>query len=143
MQKFDVALSRIAVAGSILVTCAIAATNPWGDNRMSFETGGAFASWGGVVGITLMGSLAVLAIIDTFINDILPPQYHFHLPLKVRHLLFFLLAASQLGLIYNNVMNNQYDALLFKYAWDALISVVVVFADFSARHRRVILKGTE
>lgn len=110
---------------------------------MPFEVDNGFASWGGAVGITLMASLSMLAILDAFINDMLPLRYHFKLPLKIRHLIFFMLAASQLGLIYNNVVNNQYDALLLKYAWDAIISVVVVFADFAARHRRSTMKGME
>lgn len=143
MRKFDVALSRIAVAGSVLVTCAIAATNPYGANRMSFEIGGGFGSWGGALGISLMAALAVLALVDAFINDMLPLRFHFNFPLHARHLIFFMLAASQLGLIYNNVIQNNYDALLLKYAWDAIIAVTVVFADFTARHRRITMKGTE
>lgn len=143
MYRFDVALCRIAVAGSILVTCAIAASNPWGATRMSFETDGTFASWGGILGISLMGFLALTAMLDAFVNDMLPFRYRFKFPLKCRHLIFFLLSASQLGLMYNNIMNDNYDALLLKFAWDAIISVVVVFADFTARHRGFILKGTE
>lgn len=136
-------LSRISVSGSVLVTCAIAATNPWGANRMSFETDGLFASSGGAISIVLMASLAVLALLDVIINDILPVRFHFKFPIRIRHLVFCMLAASQLGLIYNNVINDRYDALLLKYAWDALISIVVVFADFSARRHKLTMKGTE
>ena len=143
MRKFDVSLSRIAVTGSILVTCAIAAYNPYGPTRTSFEEPGQWDTWGGLLSVVLMGLLALIAMFDTIINDLLPDKYHFHLPLKVRHLLFFLLAGSQLGLIYNNVISNNYDVLLLKYAWDGVISVAVVFADFAARHHRLTMKGIE
>lgn len=143
MRKFDVALSRIAVAGSVMVTCVIAATNPFGANRFSFENANHMGMGGGQIGIVLTFILASLAILDAFINDMLPDKYHFTFPLKIRHLIFFMLAASQMGLIYNNVIANNYDALLIKYAWDGFVSVVVVFADFSARHRRKTMKGTE
>jgi len=143
MRKFDVALSRMAVAGSILVTCAIAATNPYGANRLSFETHGSLGWDSGWIGISLMALMAFIAIIDVVINDMLPDRFHVNFPLKTRHLLFFLLAAGQLGLIYNNIMAGNYDALLLKYAWDAFISVLVVFADFIARHHRITREGTE
>jgi hypothetical protein len=110
---------------------------------MSFEQSGYYDTWGGALGIGLMAALAILALLDALINDMLPVKYRFKFPLKCRHLIFFMLAGSQLGLIYNSVMNGTYDALLLKYAWDGIISVVVVFADFSARHRRLTLKGTE
>ncbi|RYF54975.1 MAG: hypothetical protein EOO27_22300 [Comamonadaceae bacterium] len=114
---FSAAL-RFYVCASVGCTAAIAGWDPYSQHRFAMSEDG----FGGLIAICLLGVLALLGILDVFINDILPERYSLRWTHRHRHVVFMLLAIGQIALILALVKINGLRPSAGRYAIDAAMS---------------------
>jgi divalent metal cation (Fe/Co/Zn/Cd) transporter len=80
--------------------------------------------------------ICILAIVDTFINDILPNKYQFKQAYNFRHVIYMALALISFSLSAGLLVTFGGSILVGRLWLDSLVATVVAVLDIFARHRR-------
>lgn len=80
--------------------------------------------------------VCVLALLDTFINDILPNKYHFKQAFAYRHLIYMSLALISFSLSAGLLITYGGSIFVGKLWLDSFVAVAVAILDIFARHRK-------
>lgn len=98
--------------------------------------------FGGLIGITLLGVLALAGIVDVVVNDILPSRYSLKVAHRYRHVVFMLIAIGQVALVLALARAMDLKPSVGRYildasmaAWLACIGVYDHFVN--ERHQRL------
>lgn len=89
----------------------------------------------GVIALSALLGLGVVAVADVIVNDILPSEYQLHCGLKYRHTIYMLLALGCLSLVFVMVKNGveTYSVATLHYAAIALPAVALAVTDIFDR----------
>lgn len=123
---------RFYLCASVLVTAAVAAIDPWSQHRAAMSEDG----YGGLIGTVCLGALAVIGIIDVFINDVLPAKFSIRCTHRHRHVVFMLIAIGQIALVLALARADDLKPSVIRYVLDAgaalWIAVMGVMQHFRA-----------
>lgn len=114
---FSAAL-RFYVSCSIMVTAVVAARDPWSQHRMAMSEDG----FGGLIGIAILGGLALAGIVDVVINDFLPKRFSIECTHRQRHLVFACMAMGQVALVLAVVKALDLKPSVARYLLDATMA---------------------
>lgn len=87
----------------------------------------------GSVIIMLFGSLGLVALADSFVNDFMPRQYSMKTLMKFRHLVFMIIAIMNSAELYVAVQYVQSWGLTFYCLLITTFVVITAFSDIKAR----------
>lgn len=123
-------MTRMYVALSIMANCIVAYLEPQSLTAMVLRTNPT-----GWACLGILFALAVTALVDVAINDLLPQGYYLRWTRDQRHWIYVLMALFTMGLTYAIVREKGFTALLLAYWVDAAIAVAIAPLDLFARHR--------
>lgn len=89
-------LARLLLGALTLMVVGLGLFEAGSLNYRMVQTGGALAQ----ASLAVLGSLAVLTLLDTAINDLLPERWHLQWACRNRHLLWALMAVTYAGYAY-------------------------------------------
>lgn len=123
-------IARIYVAISVLLTALAVMFDP-----ASIHSQAAYAAK--LPDTLFIGAIFVcsIAILDTFINDILPNKYKFKHAYDFRHVIYMALALISFSLSAGLLVTFGGSILVGRLWLDSLVATVVAVLDIFARHR--------
>lgn len=124
---------RLYVCLCVLVTCAIAAFSTTSLNRVAFVGLGGDAGW---IVLALLASLALLGLLDTAINDLLPERWQMQWAKERRWVLYMGLALGLGAMVYVCLAYGLLTALSMRYGLDCLMALMVAALDVMEQTRR-------
>lgn len=92
----------------------------------------------GVYVVAFAGALGLVALIDTVVNDLLPPKYSFNNGLEHRHLVFMFLALVQAAELFVAVHYVRSLGLSLYCILNVIFITIAAFQDVQIRY-----KGTQ
>lgn len=131
-QTQTTALFRAYIAGSTLVTAAICSLEPDGLPYQIIASTGQ-AGW---VALSFMSAVALWALADVFVNDVMPANFYLHAAMRQRHLTYMGLALGLMSLAYVFTARNGWSAISLRPIFDATFAAGVAFQDLFQRRRR-------
>ena len=123
-------IARLYVAISVLLTALAVMFDP-----TSIHSQAAYAAK--LPDTLFIGALLVcsIAILDTFVNDILPNKYKFKQAYDFRHVIYMALALISFSLSAGLLVTFGGSILVGRLWLDSLVATVVAVLDIFARHR--------
>lgn len=125
-------MTRLYIASSILVSCIITWSEPLSLSHRAVSRG---APWGWAW-MAFLATLALLALADVIVNDLMPPRFDMPTVLRLRGLLLMALA---LGLVSQSIVISKYvngfSSAMGYYWLNAAFAVTTAFLDTFYRHR--------
>ncbi|MEO8527290.1 MAG: hypothetical protein ABI460_21340 [Caldimonas sp.] len=125
-------LARLYLCCSVLLTTAFAWVLPVSAQKVALDAIGPEAWWvlGGVTAI------AVVGIVDSIVNDLMPERYHFRWADRRRYQVFMVLALLLWTLVWL-CQHGPSVLLIARYALDGTACVLVAVFDTVARVKQV------
>ncbi len=93
-------------------------------------TGGAGDYW-----LAALGAVALVAVLDVIVNDLMPEGYSLGRTRRYRHLTYMALAVLLCGLASATYTTVGWTTLLITWWVDAAMATTIAFVDLFARHR--------
>lgn len=132
MQTHFSWMARAYVAGSVLVTATIAALDPLSQHRSVMTEDGA----GGLLAVGMLACTALVALIDVFLNDLLPPRYSLRCAHLHRHIVFMVLAIGQVALAFVEARDGFARPVVLRYLFDALAAASIACVGVYQHYRQ-------
>ena len=127
---------RLYVGGNAIVSWYVAMTDPRALMHLAASSAdGAVLVWA----VMLIGAWALL---DAFINDVLPARFHWRLALAQRHFVLAGMAFCYMAQLYIAYYTSRPASLLVYYIWNAAAIMVVAFIDAHQRAKDQACKIT-
>lgn len=122
---------RAYVATRALVVVFNMLIDPSTLTRKAVETSGTI----GWFAVSALGALALLALVDVFVNDLCPDRFVLNSFMKRRHLVYMALSVGLMSMSYIALKGGAMAAV--SYFWvDACFACGVAIADLFARHQK-------
>lgn len=126
------ALFRTYIAGSTLVTASICGFESKGLPYKIIAASGDV----GWFALAAMAGVALWALADVFINDVMPRDFCLCAALRHRHLTYLALSMGLMSLAYVFTSAEGWTIISLRPIFDATFAAGVAFQDLFQRHRR-------
>lgn len=121
---------RLYLSLDVLTTVFITLFSTFSLNRIAFT---ALSGNFGFVGVGILAVLAVLALLDVIVNDLLPDRFHLHWARHNRWCIFMGMALVFTTFMYVNATNPMLTALLVRYFLSASGALALAGLDLMER----------
>lgn len=122
-------LARVVVAVTLLISVALAIQEPGSLMHMTIDRAG----FPGRLAICALVFVAVLALVDVVINDIMPKQYVLKCARRWRHTVYMLMSLGCLSLIFVIIKSHGPSAVLVQYGIVAFAALFIAIFDIRDR----------
>lgn len=121
MMTHASAVLRAYVSCHVLKTAFVAAADPTSQHAFAMQEDGV----GGALAIGLMAAFALAGLVDVVINDWLPDRYSIRCTHRHRHVVFMLIAISQVALVLALARADELKPSVSTYMLDAAFAVLI------------------
>lgn len=132
MPTRTTALFRTYIAGSALVTAVICGCEPEGLPYKIIAASG-HAGW---VALGGLACVAIWALADVLVNDVMPDDFCLRGAMRKRHLTYLALALGLTSLAYVFASSEGWSVISLRPIFDAAFAAGVAFQDLFQRHGR-------
>lgn len=123
-------LARLYVAMSVLY---ITLLSVYDTGTMAYRLVG---NSGGTVPMLVLAGVALMALADVVINDLLPRRFRFAFACHYRHLIYMAMALGLVSTGFIVAKEHGLATLHARLSIDAAVATAVAFFDLFARHRK-------
>lgn len=123
-------LARTLVAANAIIACLLVLQSPSSLMHQTIDQAGT----AGHFAVSMLVAMGFVALIDVFINDLLPAQYKLRCALRYRHTIYMLIALSCLSLIFVIVKSHGPVSSLMYYGLVSLAATAIAVYDLRDRY---------